>query len=134
MSANMNRRKFLGSAAATSAFVIVPRHVLGGVKYVAPSEKITMAHIGMGTQSFSELDGLLKEPQIQIVSVCDPNKFSTDYVEWGKHDIRNKIRNLLNDSSWGQNLTGCPGGRDIGKKVIDTNYANNRGKENYVRC
>jgi hypothetical protein len=134
MTANMNRRRFLSSAAATSAFMIVPRHVLGGVKYVAPSEKITMAHIGMGTQSFSELDGLLKEPQIQIVAVCDPNKFSTDYVEWGKHDIRDKIRNLLNDSSWGENLTGCPGGRELGQKVIDTYYADNRGKEKFKAC
>ena len=34
MTANMNRRKFLGSAAAASTFVIVPRHVLGGAKYI----------------------------------------------------------------------------------------------------
>jgi predicted dehydrogenase len=93
-----------------------------------------MAHIGMGTQSFSELNGLLKEPQIQIVTVCDPNKYSTDYVEWGKHDIRNKIRNLLNDSAWGKNLTGCPGGRQLGKKVIDTFYAKNRSKEKFKAC
>ena len=47
----MNRRKFIGSAAATAATItVVPRHVLGGSGYVAPSDKITVANIGCGTQ------------------------------------------------------------------------------------
>lgn len=46
----MNRRKFLGGAAATAAaFTIVPRHVLGGAGHVAPSEKINICLIGCGT-------------------------------------------------------------------------------------
>ena len=44
----INRRQFLAGAAATAAFTIVPRHVLGGAKYVAPSEKIRLAIIGCG--------------------------------------------------------------------------------------
>ena len=36
----LNRREFLGSAAAASvAFTVVPRYVLGGPGYVAPSNK-----------------------------------------------------------------------------------------------
>ncbi len=50
MTSDQNRRRFLGTAAATAAFTIVPRHVLGGTGFVAPSDKITMAHIGMGTE------------------------------------------------------------------------------------
>jgi hydroxypyruvate isomerase len=44
-SKRINRRKFLGSAAAASlAFTIVPRHVLGGQGFVAPSSaKATFA-------------------------------------------------------------------------------------------
>src|SRR5262249_12429829 len=43
----LSRRDFIrtGGAAAT-AFTIVPRHVLGGTGYVAPSEKITLACVG----------------------------------------------------------------------------------------
>jgi hypothetical protein len=87
----INRRKFIESAAATGLFTILPRHVLGGQGYVAPNDKITLAHIGMGTQGISELGDLLADPQIQIVAVCDPNTDSSDYVEWGKGGIRETI-------------------------------------------
>ena len=56
----VSRRKFLAAGgAAAAAFTIVPRHVLGGAGFVAPSEKITVAHIGCGTQGLRELPGLL---------------------------------------------------------------------------
>lgn len=126
MALPIGRRTFVGSA---TAFSIVPRHVLGGAGYVAPSEKITLGHIGMGTQSFSELGALLANPKIQIVAVCDPNRNSNDYVEWGKGSIRNTIRRMLNRPDWQAGGTGCPGGRDIGKEVIEAYYAAQRGAE-----
>ncbi len=49
--ANLSRRKFLtttGTAAA--AFTIVPRHVLGGAGYQAPSDMVNVAGIGVGAQ------------------------------------------------------------------------------------
>ncbi len=49
MTSDPNRRKFLGTAAGAAAFTIVPRHVLGGPGFVAPSDKITLAYIGTGT-------------------------------------------------------------------------------------
>ena len=119
MTVKINRRKFLGSAVASGAFTIIPRHVLGGSEHVAPSDKITLAHIGMGTQGFNELGGLLAEPQIQIVAVCDPNKDSNDYVEWGKHSVRNRIRTYLGNPSWREGDSGCPGGREVGREVVD---------------
>jgi len=134
MTLHINRRRFLGSAVASGAFTIVPRHVLGGSGHVAPSEKITLAHIGMGTQGFSELGGLLDEPQIQIVAVCDPNRDSNDYVEWGKNNARNRIRTYLGKPSWREDQGGCPGGREVGREVVNTYYANHRGGQNLKRC
>jgi predicted dehydrogenase len=134
MTTNINRRRFLGSAVATGAFTLVPRRVLGGTGNVAPSERITLAHIGMGTQGFRELGGLLEDPRIQIISVCDPNTDSNDYVEWGKNNMRNLIRRYLDDPSWHQNVPGCPGGREVGRKVVDTYYANHWGAEKYKGC
>ncbi|WP_321470770.1 Gfo/Idh/MocA family oxidoreductase [uncultured Paludibaculum sp.] len=131
MSSNLDRRSFVGSAAATSAFTIVPRAVLGGTGYVAPSDKLTLAHIGMGTQSFTELGGLLANPKIQIVAVCDPNRASNNYVEWGKGSIRNTIRRILDQPDWQAGETGCPGGRDIGKEVIDAYYAKQRATDQF---
>ncbi|GAI97023.1 unnamed protein product, partial [marine sediment metagenome] len=45
----LDRRDFLKrSAVAAAAFTIVPRHVLGGVGFIAPSDEITKAIIGCG--------------------------------------------------------------------------------------
>jgi predicted dehydrogenase len=134
MRSDFSRRRFIGSAAALGAVAIVPRHVLGGAGQVAPSEKIALAHIGMGTQSFSELGGLLDDPRVQIVAVCDPNADSHDYVEWGKNSIRNRIRQYLGKPSWREGQSGCPGGREVGREVIDTYYANQRGGQKFKSC
>lgn len=130
MPPRLDRRSFVG-AATTTAFTIVPRAVLGGTGYIAPSDKLTLAHIGMGTQSFTELGGLLAHPRIQIVAVCDPNRASNNYVEWGKGSIRNTIRRILDQPAWQANETGCPGGCDIGKEVIDAYYAKQRGTDQF---
>src|SRR5438128_551969 len=80
-SARLSRRKFmLTSGAAAAAFTIVPRHVLGGPGFVPPSEKITLAYIGCGTQGLREMPSMLNLPEVQIVAVCDPVKESSDYV------------------------------------------------------
>ena len=45
----LSRRKFLAATATTVAgFSLVPRHVLGGPKFVPPSEKVNIAIIGCG--------------------------------------------------------------------------------------
>lgn len=45
----MSRRKFINSVALTgAAFSIVPRNVLGGKGYTAPSDKLNIAVIGVG--------------------------------------------------------------------------------------
>ena len=67
-----SRRKFIqAGGAAAAAFTIVPRHVLGG-QGVPPSEKITVAYIGCGTQGTREMLRMLAMPEVQIVAVCDP--------------------------------------------------------------
>ena len=134
MSSEITRRTFVGTAVASGVFSIVPRHVLGGSGFVAPSDKITLAHIGMGTQGFREIGGLLADPQIQIVAVCDPNTDSNDYVEWGKDGIRNQIRGYLGNPSWRESDGGCPGGREVGREVVDTYYAKQRGAEKFKAC
>ena len=47
----ITRREFLGAAAAVTAFTIVPRHVLGGPGYTAPSDKLNVAGVGVGGQT-----------------------------------------------------------------------------------
>ena len=131
----INRRKFIGTAAATSATItIVPRHVLGGIGHVAPSDKITVANIGCGTQGLREMPGMLQNQDIQVVAVCDVNKYSTDYLDWSKNGIRNIIRKTIGDESWGSNISGIPGGRDVGKEFVEKYYAINSDSGNFSGC
>ncbi|MBN1804150.1 MAG: Gfo/Idh/MocA family oxidoreductase [Sedimentisphaerales bacterium] len=132
---NMNRRELLSCAAASSiAFTVVPRNVLGGRGYVAPSEKITVANIGCGTQGLREMPGLLENPDIQVTAVCDPNKFTTDYLDWSQNGIRDGIREMLKDQNWGAGIKGIPGGRDIGKEYVEKYYAENMPSGSYKGC
>ena len=64
----MNRRDFLGGAAAMAAFTVVPRHVLGGPGHVPPSEKLNIAGIGIGGRGEGDLDECGSE---NIVALCD---------------------------------------------------------------
>lgn len=130
----MNRRQFLGTTAATTGLMIVPRYVLGGVNYVAPSDKITIGFIGTGTQGLRQLMHHITHPEIQIVSVCDPNKDSTDYIEWYKNELRDKIRQFLEEPNWGEGLKGCRAGREVGKEIVEKFYAKNRPSKKYKGC
>jgi hypothetical protein len=135
MAPDQSRRKFLGTAAGVAAFTIVPRHVLGGVGAVAPSEKITLALVGAGTQGLREMSSLLSIPEIQVVSVCDPNKHAAGYRDWSARGLLEDLRKLLGKSDWGAGTEGTiPGGRDVGKDLIETYYAGNRPGGSFKGC
>lgn len=132
-SGNISRRRFVNSTAVASlGFTIVPRHVLGGVGFIPPSDKLTIGYIGCGTQGLREMIPLIANPKVQIVAVCDPNKATTDYVDWSQYGLRDSIRKALGDSSWGENLNGIPGGRDFGQELVEKYYAKQSGK--YKGC
>src|SRR5258708_13437073 len=91
----LSRRKFLGQSAATAmAFSIVPRHVLGGPGYVPPSDKLNLAFIGVGSQGSRVLLHFFKEPDVQAVAVCDPNKNSAAHPQWDTHQFSNSVTQL----------------------------------------
>src|ERR1700755_2317340 len=93
---NLSRRKFLETAAtAAIGFTILPRHVLGGKNYVAPSDKITLAYIGCGTQGIREMLPLLANPTFQIIAVVDPNRDAIGYRDWAKGWLLNEIRTAI---------------------------------------
>jgi hypothetical protein len=116
-----DRRTFLATTALAGAFQIVPRHVLGR-GYVAPSDKVTLAYIGLGTQGLRELPRLLENTDVQIVAVCDPNPESTDYLDWSRDGIRSSLARFLEQPSWREGVNGIPGGREVGRDVIQRHY------------
>jgi len=129
---DLNRREFLTPAAAAGlALTVVPRHVLGGPGYVAPSDKLTLAYIGCGTQGTREMLSLVATPQVQITAVCDPVKDGTNYVDWSKTGIRDSVRRTLEDPNWGAGVGGIRAGRDMAKEIVETYYARKREAEKF---
>jgi len=71
--APVSRRQFIGTtASAAAAATIVPRHVLGGPRFVAPSDKVNVAIVGVGGQGLHNARALFQEKDCQIVAVADP--------------------------------------------------------------
>ncbi len=69
---NNSRRDFLKkSTLAAASFYIVPRHVLGGKGFVAPSDKLNIAAIGCGGKGWSDIMGAFDNGRNNIVSLCD---------------------------------------------------------------
>ena len=134
-SQGISRRKFIATSGAVAAvFTIVPRHVLGGAGFVAPSEKVTVAYIGCGTQGLREMPDMLKLPEVQVVAVCDPVKESYDYVDWSKDGLRADLAAALGKPDWKRGAPGIPGGREVAKDYIEAFYATQRGAEKFAGC
>ena len=56
---SFSRRGFIGTTAAAAAgFTIVPRHVLGGIGYVSPSDLVNIAGIGVGSQGGGDIQNI----------------------------------------------------------------------------
>jgi hypothetical protein len=74
----LHRRQFLGKMAgaglAALAPTIVPASALGRDGKTAPSERITLAGIGIGARGEFDLKWMLKEPDVQFVAICDVRK------------------------------------------------------------
>lgn len=68
----VDRRSFIKNAALTAAgFMIVPRHVLGGKGFTAPSDKLIIAGIGVGGKGESDLANFYKSGKAEIAFLCD---------------------------------------------------------------
>ncbi len=67
------RRTFIrNSFAALAGITIVPRRVLGGPGFIAPSDRITLGYIGTGKQARGTLfQRFVAIPETQIVAGCD---------------------------------------------------------------
>jgi predicted dehydrogenase len=70
-SKKFSRREFVkGASLAAGGFIIVPRHVLGR-GFVAPSDKLNIAGIGVGGKGADDLKEFSTSPNVNIVALCD---------------------------------------------------------------
>ena len=147
---SVSRRKFLEqTAAAAIGLSIVPRRVLGGPGYVAPSDKVNIAFIGVGAQGLRVMLHFLREPDVQGVAVCDCNQSAANYPQWSTHEFCNSVRKLLGvDSGWdwlspdqpiqlthSLGVTSGVAGREPCQKIVDGYYGAQQrsGKYQWLR-
>ena len=77
----LNRRKFIQRFAATvAAPAIIPASALGRGPIPAPSDRIAMGFIGMGSMGFNNLRGFIQKPDVQVLAVCDVNRSGNNYA------------------------------------------------------
>lgn len=79
-----SRRSFLKKGAIASSIFIVPRHVLGGVGYLAPSDRLNLAAIGAGGKGASDILNASVKGREKVVGLCD-----VDFAGSAKKSVEN---------------------------------------------
>jgi predicted dehydrogenase len=141
MSEELSRRELLLvlAGAATASCTTRRRPVVAARRQVPASDRITVACLGVGSQGLRVMMNFLMQPDVQIVAVCDVNKGSDDYSEWGQHELRDKVRKLLGagHSAWGgegQPYRGGIAGRGPARDVVESYYAAEKQSGTYKGC
>ncbi len=93
----MKRRKFLKEIGLKASLIgvptIIPASALGLGGKVAPSERINMGVIGLGTQGTSNTRNFSGDKRVQIAALCDTNN-AEGISEYGyKHNGKLGLRN-----------------------------------------
>ncbi|SEI80362.1 Tat (twin-arginine translocation) pathway signal sequence [Cyclobacterium xiamenense] len=93
-----SRRNFLKtSATAVAGFYIVPRHVLGGPGFKAPSDKLRIAGIGAGGKGYSDIRSFYESGNADIVALCDvdPERAARSIEAYPKARFYKDYREML---------------------------------------
>ncbi len=100
---NNSRRNFLKTVGLAGLFTIVPRHVLGGPKHIAPSDQLTKGIIGVGGIGRSSYH-FTSNDSCRLVSVCDVDSSHLQKaLDLGKKKFDQQLkayhdyRDLIND-------------------------------------
>ena len=75
-----SRRSFLKKGLLASSIMIVPRHVLGGSGYLAPSDRLSIAGIGVGGKGRSDIINASVQGRERVVALCDIDPSGTHGV------------------------------------------------------
>ena len=89
----MKRRYFLKTFASASAAIgmpaIIPASALGRGGATAPSERVTMGCIGLGTQGTANSQNFFGDKRVQFAGLCDANDTAgPQYYGYGNNETR----------------------------------------------
>lgn len=91
-----SRREFVkNSLGSMVAFTIIPRYVLGGKGFKAPSDKVNIAIVGAGGQSLYSIKELFKLDDVQLTAVADPARLWKDAIFYKKDIGRGPTKKLI---------------------------------------
>src|SRR5687768_17792684 len=82
--AESSRRKFIKQSLIASSIFIVPRHVLGGVGFTAPSDQLVLAAIGAGGKGTSDIKNASVNGRERVAALCD-----VDFSGSAKRSVEN---------------------------------------------
>jgi len=66
-----SRRSFIKNGVAAASIMIVPRNVLGGPGFIAPSDQLNLAAIGAGGKGASDINNASVKGRERVVALCD---------------------------------------------------------------
>ena len=72
---NNSRRDFIKKGLLASSIMIVPRHVLGGTGFTAPSDQLNIASIGCGGKGRPDIINASVGGRERVVALCDIDPF-----------------------------------------------------------
>lgn len=97
-----SRRSFLKHSAIASSFFIVPRHILGGKGFTAPSDQLNIAAIGAGGKGRSDIRNASVGGRERVVALCDVDftgNAKESMKEFPKAKIYHDYRKMLEEES-----------------------------------
>lgn len=122
MQRGIKRRTFLKQTAGAAIGALglplfIPSSVLGRAGATPPSERITLASIGVGGMGTNNMRAFLAQPDVQVVAVCDVVEASNEYGHWYK-------------KGW----NGAWFGREPARKIVENEYAQKSPSGGYKGC
>lgn len=133
ISAN-SRRDFIKKSAITATGVmIIPRHVMGGPGFLAPSDKLIVAGIGVGGKGESDIYNFAETGKAEIGYLCDVDdrRAATSIARFPKAKYYKDFREMLDKES--KNIDAVSVSTPDHNHAIQALAAMERGKHVYVQ-
>ena len=127
----MSRQSFLKSSAAMAAgFTILPSHVVSGLGYQAPSDKLNIAGIGVGGIGRGNLNNMSSE---NIVALCDVDwdYAAKTFNDFPKAQVYEDYRRMLDEM--GDEIDAVVVGTPDHTHYVTAAEAMRRGKHVFVQ-